>query len=133
MKFLRDLLSQTPRRFLSEAAHREKLTRQLQMTPVTVEQLRNHGVGAERLLRLEYFFYTNAPSKADSLAQALRGQGYSPECCPSASDRRRTLVTGWSPPLLMSTDVVSAWTKEMCELGFTHDCEFDGWGTNPEQ
>jgi hypothetical protein len=35
--------------------------------------------------------------------------------------------------MLMSNAVVSAWTREMCEIGFAHDCEFDGWGTTPDQ
>jgi hypothetical protein len=25
------------------------------------------------------------------------------------------------------------WTSRMCDVGREHDCEFDGWGTNPKQ
>lgn len=31
----------------------------------------------------------------------------------------------------MDTRLVVEWTKEMCRLGYSHDAEFDGWGTNP--
>lgn len=43
------------------------------------------------------------------------------------------LYTGWTPRLTMSADVVQAWVRQMCDLGFKHDCQFDGWGTTPEQ
>ncbi|MBL7829785.1 MAG: hypothetical protein JNK41_02060 [Saprospiraceae bacterium] len=33
----------------------------------------------------------------------------------------------------MAEEVVKQWTKKMCELGYKFDCEFDGWGTDPNQ
>ena len=42
-------------------------------------------------------------------------------------------ITGWTTPLEMSANLVLDWVDQMCNLGFEHDCEFDGWGTNPEQ
>ncbi|MFC3562039.1 ribonuclease E inhibitor RraB [Pedobacter jamesrossensis] len=33
----------------------------------------------------------------------------------------------------MTDEVVKQWTKQMCELGYKFDCEFDGWGTEPDQ
>jgi hypothetical protein len=33
----------------------------------------------------------------------------------------------------MDEATVVQWTQEMCEAGFLHDCEFDGWGTNAAQ
>ena len=35
--------------------------------------------------------------------------------------------------LVADTEAVVAWTEQMCRLGREHDCEFDGWGTNPRQ
>lgn len=133
MTFLKDLFKRTPGRFLSPEAHKQALASQLQMTPETLVQLRALGVSAESYLSLEYFFYTNAPMKAEALDKALQSLGYSPDSHPSASDKRQFVVTGWSPKLVMSEAVVSSWTREMCELGYAHDCEFDGWGTSPEQ
>jgi len=61
-------------------------------------------------LKLEYFFNTDPPEKASALAG-----------------------DGWTAAMTMSTDVVQSWARQMCDLGFKHDCEFDGWGTTPEQ
>ena len=33
----------------------------------------------------------------------------------------------------MDDQAVQLWTKEMSELGYKFDCEFDGWGTTPDQ
>ena len=40
---------------------------------------------------------------------------------------------GVSSPIPMDEATVVQWTQEMCEAGFLHDCEFDGWGTNAAQ
>ncbi|HEX7670549.1 MAG TPA: hypothetical protein VF395_13235 [Polyangiaceae bacterium] len=34
--------------------------------------------------------------------------------------------------LSIDTSTVVAWTAEMCRLEYSHDCEFDGWGTSSE-
>jgi hypothetical protein len=33
----------------------------------------------------------------------------------------------------MDEQTVLEWTGHMCGVGQQHDCEFDGWGTNPQQ
>jgi regulator of RNase E activity RraB len=33
----------------------------------------------------------------------------------------------------MDDGTVQSWAKEMCELGYKFDCDFDGWGTTPNQ
>ncbi len=103
------------------------------MSPETVAQLRQYGVTSESMLKLEYFFYTNTRAKAQSLAESLGEKGYSVEFAPTAGDPALFLVTGWTEPIQMDTDSVVGWTATMARLGYEHDSEFDGWGTNPEQ
>ncbi|MBI5095449.1 MAG: ribonuclease E inhibitor RraB [Candidatus Hydrogenedentes bacterium] len=103
------------------------------MAPLTVEQLRTHGVTPESQLKLEFFFYTNSQTKAESLQQALLKEGYEVETGLSASDTKMRLVTGWTTRMPMNDSAVSGWASRMCKLGYEHDCEFDGWGTNPSQ
>jgi regulator of RNase E activity RraB len=98
-----------------------------------MEQLRTHGGGPEKELKLEYFFYTDAPEKASALAADLNKRGYSVKVGGAAANPKLQIVTGWTSPVLMQDDIVFQWIKDMCSLGYTHDCEFDGWGTNPEQ
>jgi hypothetical protein len=41
---------------------------------------------------------------------------------------KEKLITGRTTPLQMRAAILTDWTVRMCELGFLHDCEFDGWG-----
>ncbi len=120
-------------RFVTEEAFRQHLAKQMKMSPLTVAQLRKHGVTDSTMLKLEFFFYTNADSKAKGLAASLRQLGYEATAGPSASDGRVLLVTGWTTAMKIDEGTVTAWTEKMCRLGFEHDCDFDGWGTYPQQ
>jgi hypothetical protein len=122
-----------PQRYVTESAFREKLAKQKLMSPQTVAQLRKHGVTDQANLKLEFFFYTDKDAKGQALAKALRDLEYKVECGAAAGESRLLLVTGWTIPLKMSEDSIVTWTEKMCRLGYEHDCEFDGWGTNPSQ
>jgi hypothetical protein len=119
--------------FQTEEAYAQNRARQLAMTPQTVAQLRKYAVTEESQLKLEYFFYTNTKEKAAVLAQKLTDMGYTGSYDHSASDKRQFVVTGWTSRLKMDDKAVLDWTARMCDLGHEHDCEFDGWGTNPKQ
>jgi regulator of RNase E activity RraB len=130
---LRDMFGRSSRRFWSEEAFQRQTANQVSMVPETLGQLARLGVTADDRLKLEYFFYTDLPEKGSALAGDLDALGYEVQHGPSAADRRRLIVTGWTTSMTMSTDVVQSWARQMCDLGFKHDCEFDGWGTTPEQ
>ena len=119
-------------RFVSEDAFRKNLASQLAMSPRTLESLRGCGVKSSDLRRLEFFFYTDAETKAAALASALAAIGYSAEYGLPQGDDDRYLVTGWTSPVRMDKEEVLTWTKAMCEAGYEQDCDFDGWGTNAE-
>ena len=120
-------------RFYSDASHQENRALQARMSPQTLQQLRSYGVTDASELRLEYFFYTDTAAKASALAEVLAKKGYKSGHGESAGDDKMFVVTGWTSPMLMNEKTVVKWTREMCRLGFEHDCEFDGWGTNPTQ
>ncbi len=121
------------RKFISEPEFAKSLKTQLAMSPQTVAVLRGYGVNAADSLKLEFFFVTNTESKASALASTLVEKGYSVEYGLSENYKNRYLITGWSSPIRMDEPIVVEWTKNMCELAYKHDCEFDGWGTNPDQ
>lgn len=119
--------------YVSEADLESNLVNQLAMLPQTVAQLRQHGVTGDTALRLNFFFYTNSESNAANLASVLKQRGYDVETGESAADDGTFLVAGWTTPIKMDEATVGPWAEDMCRCGFAHDCEFDGWGTNPNQ
>ena len=106
---------------------------QLDMAPQTLSQLRECGVGEDKELKLEFFFFTNTAEKAEYLGKVLVDKGYSCEFGESADNKDIFVTTGWTGPIQMSHENIIEWTGEMCVIGHRNDCEFDGWGTNPGQ
>ena len=119
--------------FVSETDFNNNLDGQLEMTPQTLVQLRKLNVTEDKELKLEYFFYTNTAEKAEQLATEIAKLNYTVEHGVSAGDKNLFIVTGWTTKMKMEGDIVNQWTKQMCELGYQFDCEFDGWGTEPDQ
>lgn len=119
--------------FVTEKAFIINRDKQMQMTPQVVEQLRKLNVTSDKELKLEYFFYTNTAEKAKQLATEIGKMNYTVEYGVSAGDKKMFLITGWTTKMKMADEIVEQWTKQMCELGYKFDCEFDGWGTEPDQ
>jgi hypothetical protein len=123
----------SPKRYVTESALRENLSHQATMDTQTIAQLRKQGVTDTTKLKLEFFFYTDDEAKAQGLVKELQALEYQVECEPSSGDSRLFVVTGWTTPIQMGEEIVLEWTDKMCRLGFQHDCDFDGWGTYPNQ
>jgi hypothetical protein len=126
-------LQRKPKKFMSDQAHEKNIASQVAMSPLTVEQLRDCDVPEEKFLKLEFFFYTNTADKAASLNEELSSMDYQSEYGEAAHDNKTQVVTGWTSPIQMATETVVEWAQQMSNIGFKHDAEFDGWGTNPEQ
>jgi regulator of RNase E activity RraB len=119
--------------FVTEQAFKSNLTKLMQMTPQIMEQLRKINVSSDKELKLEYFFYTNTADKAKLFANEIGRLNYEVKYGQSAGDKKSFVITGWTTKMKMQDDIVANWTKEMCELGYKFDCNFDGWGTSPNQ
>ena len=125
---------QTPdKKFVTEDSYKRNRDNQVRMAPQTLKQLRDLGVTETKELKLEYFFYTNAIDKAKSLAKYIQKMDYTVKYGKSAEDKDLFVITGWTSKMAMSDYTVIEWTKQMCDLGYKFDCEFDGWGTEPDQ
>ena len=119
--------------FVSSDSLENKITKQLQMAPKIMEQLRKLNVTSDKELKLEYFFYTNTAGKAQVFATELKKLKYEVKYGVSAGDKKLFVVRGWTTKIKMADEVVIEWTKQMCEFGYKFDCDFDGWGTEPDQ
>ncbi|MCA9170436.1 MAG: ribonuclease E inhibitor RraB [Planctomycetales bacterium] len=103
------------------------------MSPLTVAQLRQHGVTDQATLELEVFFYTDTEAKSTALAASLKALNYDVQIGASSGEGQPYIVTGQTIPIAMDEHSVVEWTDQMCRIGYKHDCLFDGWGTNLEQ
>ena len=127
------LKTSSNKQFVTENSLKRNSENQLAMTPKTLMQLREIDVDENMELKLEYFFYTNNLEKAQNLAAELVALHYSVDFGKSGSDKNLFVITGWSTRMQMSNEAVGLWTSQMCQLGYKYDCEFDGWGTSPDQ
>jgi regulator of RNase E activity RraB len=119
--------------FIPEGTYEKILSNQEAITPKVVEQLRNIGITDDKLLKVEFFFYTNTADKAKELALELEKLNYEAYYNLSGYDKKLFVITGWTTPMQMDNDVIVKWAEKMCEIGYTYDCEFDGWGTTEDQ
>lgn len=120
-------------RYVTQDAFKSSLSKQSQMTSQTMEKLRKYDIREDSVLKLEFFFYTDALNKAKKLADELSNMAYSVDYKKSASNSSEFVITGWTDPIQMGNETVLEWARLMCELGYKNDCDFDGWGTNPSQ
>lgn len=90
-----------------------------------------HG-GDSEFMKLDFWFYTNEQEKAELLAGALRGLQYEVEVSTGGHEDRQICISGCTPFMHDVDDAMEKWVKQMNELGFVHDCEFDGWGSPVE-
>lgn len=97
--------------------------------PFIMDIIRNLGGDSIEELVLEFFFFTNEKSKAEDLAEALKKFGYEVHMDDTGRADLKYSITGQTIPLPNEDDVVVNWSKKMNELGYIHDCQFDGWGT----
>lgn len=121
-------------RYVSESTFKKTVKKQKEMNSQTLAQLNKYHVGDDSELSLEFFFYTDQQDKASNLAIELKKLSYNIKTVDkSASDSKLWVVTGWTTPIKMDIGSVTKWTEQMCKIGFDNDCDFDGWGTNPDQ
>ncbi|CAN5907676.1 hypothetical protein BH11BAC7_BH11BAC7_08030 [soil metagenome] len=121
------------KQFVTEQKLEETVSRQTELVPATLETLKHLEDTPSDELRLEFFFYTNSAGKAKEFADFLKKRSYSAEYAKAAGISNSFLITGWTTKISMKEENVIAWAKEMCERGYEYDCEFDGWGTTPDQ
>jgi regulator of RNase E activity RraB len=118
---------QTEKQFIKNTAS------QISTAPQILEQLRQCGVGEERELRLEFFFYSDKEPNSEELNGELVKLGYESAYAKSAGDPSLFVINGWTSPIRMDETTVTDWAERMCKLGYDHDAEFNGWGTDPTQ
>jgi hypothetical protein len=121
------------KQFVTVKRFEETIDKQQQAVPEILERLRQLEDSPSEFLRLEFFFYTNSAGKAKEFSDCLKKRNYSVEYGKSRGTSDLFLITGWTSKMPVTDESITAWSKEMCELGYEYDCDFDGWGTTPDQ
>lgn len=117
------------KQFVSNKRYEENLQNQFLFNVETLEQLYKHGVSSEKEQKVEFFFYTDTLEKAQNLTNDLLNKGYEVQHGQSAGGNKLFVITGWTVKMQMDKQTLSEWSKHMCNVGYAHDCDFDGWGT----
>src|SRR5258706_14867358 len=84
--------------------------------------------GKRELMSVEFFFYTDTGDKANNLAIELSAMQYEVYGVNKEDDNRFSVI-GCTCPLKMDDESLTTWSERMCEIGYNHECKFDGWGT----
>jgi tetratricopeptide (TPR) repeat protein len=122
------------KRFVSKTKYKKIVSLQKKMNLKTLDLLKKYGITENSELKLEIFFYTNELNKANNLVKELKKLNYKIETVDnSAHDTNQFVITGWTTKIKLDLQSLLNWTTKMCDIGFDCDCEFDGWGTYPDQ
>jgi hypothetical protein len=121
------------KQFVTAEKFEEIIACQPELAHATLETLRHLEEKPSAELRLEFFFYTNSAGKAKEFCEYLRKKNYSADYEKTRKGKNLFSINGWTTKIPMKNETVIAWSKEMCESGFQYDCEFEGWGTTPDQ
>ena len=121
------------KRHVSEESFRTNAQRQAAAAPQVLGILKQHSLSDTNLRCLEFFFYTNTIEKAKSLAAELKKKEYTVAYREAGYPKNQFVITGWTRKISIEDNTLSDWVKDMCELGYKYDCEFDGWGTDVDQ
>ena len=111
---------------MSDLSNEAILEKQLLMTPVTWKTLQSHGVTDTTPLLLDLFWFAATEECARTLASNLVGRVSLPPTVGLVQDR--WAIEAQYGPQSFTLDSLRNLVKQMCELGFSHQCEFDGWG-----
>jgi regulator of RNase E activity RraB len=120
-------------KFVSEKAFKSNLKKQIESIPQVLAELKKHGTDEIREQKLEYFFYTDTAEKAKALSTELQNKNYTVTYKISSYDDKTYVITGWTSKIKLEQESIVNWSREMCELGYKYDCDYDGWGTDVNQ
>ena len=114
--------------FVTEEEYEEKMTMQHLLNHKVLGLFKQHG-GSKKEQQVEFFFYTDEEDKATNLAIELYGLGYEVYGVERSNKENEWSVIGRTTVMKMTTRTLTKWSKQMVELGYSYDCNFDGWGT----
>ena len=120
-------------KFITEKEYQINLAKQLKMTPETIAELRKNHVTEDKELKIKYTFFTNSLYKAKSLSKEFDKLNYKTVFGKDSYNSKQFEITGWTTKIRMKESILLSWTKQMCQIGYKFDCDFDGWEVKLEK
>src|SRR5258706_10720800 len=74
--------------FVTEKQFKSNEDKQVELAPLTLNQLRELGVTADKELKLEFFFYSNTIDKVEKLSGELKKMNYEAQFGQSQGDKK---------------------------------------------
>jgi len=117
-----------PIAFVSEERHRDHLDKMNEINARMLSDLGKYGVHDNSALSLNFYFVTDDSLKALGLAAELENTGYHTNPVhASPKDHTLWVITGNVASVSMDSSALNQWASSICEVGYKHDCEFQGW------
>jgi len=127
MNILSFLKPKKQKRLVSVNDFNSSLGRHYRFATESLVTLRDTGVEEEDELKIDYFFYSDSPEKAQKLEKEIKKMDFIVNSEPAPHDKNLIVISGTTPSIKMMHESLSKWVTEMSELAFKHDCSFDSW------
>ena len=114
--------------FVSEEDFKNNLESQDSKVTRTLGVMSAFNLKAKEKLEIDFFFYTDTSEKAERFAAALKELDFESSWYKPINDRNLYSITCWTDKIDNDEELLTYWTKHLCQLGYKYDCEFDGWG-----
>lgn len=117
-----------PKPFISVKKFESNLKGQKDLANRYLDLLSKCDIRMEEPKGMEFFFYSKTREDADELKKDLEKIGYEVYGIERSTKNQYSII-GVTPPISLGKEKFKKWIKEMNEIGFINDCDFDGWGT----
>ena len=117
-------------RFINRKEHYKKHLPQQKASQRALELFGQLSSESEPKKEVDFFFYTNTLAKANKLKHMLEGMSY--EVFELHDTAGKISVTGTTCPIAIDEKSFLEWVDQMNDLGYSCDCDFDGWGMGSE-
>lgn len=92
-----------------------------------LERIYNDGISQSAELPIEFVFITDTEEKANTLKQSLSLQYLTYDDLEVEETEDYWEVHGITNAIEMDIDKINEWNQIMWDIGYSHDCQLDGW------
>jgi hypothetical protein len=107
--------------------HLEEIEMSANAVEILDSKTKEFGIKKSKSQSIEFFFYADSKTKAIKLKKILE-EKYTYRVNGIKKSDNKWSIIGYTPIMPTKTSTIQKWAKEMIELAFEYEIEFDGWG-----